>query len=161
MHCTLRAQRSYHSIPNCLSAGVSRHADTILQTSHVYFCFVPFPFPSCQPPQACKKRAFKLAIHQVFNPYALASSHAIAFRPSFLESLATSGLRPANGIQPTAAAHPGLLPGSGALPLACPSPPIDYSLHLLSQKKKTEQQNMAARAVRARVHGRSETRVIL
>lgn len=136
MHCTLRAQRSYHSIPNCLSAGVSRHADTILQTSHVYFCFVPFPFPSCQPPQACKKRAFKLAIHQVFNPYALASSHAIAFRPSFLESLATSGLRPANGIQPTAAAHPGLLPGSGALPLACPSPPIDYSLHLLSQKKK-------------------------
>lgn len=118
-------------------------------------------FPSPSPSLHAKKRAFKLAIHQVFNPYALASSHAIAFRPSFLESLATSGLRPANGIQPTAAAHPGLLPGSGALPLACPSPPIDYSLHLLSQKKKTEQQNMAARAVRARVHGRSETRVIL
>lgn len=155
MHCTLRAQRSYHSIPNCLSAGVSRHADTILQTSHVYFCFVPFPFPSCQPPQACKKRAFKLAIHQVFNPYALASSHAIAFHPSFLESLATSGLRPANGIQPTAAAHPGLLPGSGALPLACPSPPIDYSLHLLSQKKNraTEHGSTSRSCARSRAFG--------
>jgi hypothetical protein len=34
-------------------------------------------------------------------------------------------------------------------------------LSIFSHKKKTEQQNMAARAVRARVHGRSETRVIL